>query len=82
MIFACHLQPSHACLLAKACLARQVVTLLRWRIVELYYREVDELLYELSNLPPTATSVLHRLPDCLLFYTALAIVVLNVDLGL
>ncbi|CAJ1361517.1 unnamed protein product [Effrenium voratum] len=26
----------------------QVVTLLRWRIVELYYREVDELLYELS----------------------------------
>ncbi|CAJ1358895.1 unnamed protein product, partial [Effrenium voratum] len=27
---------------------KQVVTLLRWRIVELYYREVDELLYELS----------------------------------
>jgi len=28
----------------------QVVTLLRWRVVELYYREVDELLYELSDL--------------------------------
>jgi len=27
---------------------KKVVTLLRWRIVELYYREVDELLYELS----------------------------------
>jgi phosphoenolpyruvate carboxylase len=27
---------------------KQVVTLLRWRIMELYYREVDELLYELS----------------------------------
>eukprot|EP00913_Durusdinium_trenchii_P003459 g3202.t1 len=27
---------------------QKVVTLLRWRIVELYYREVDELLYELS----------------------------------
>lgn len=64
VIFACHLQPSYVCLLAKACFARQVVTLLRWRIVELYYREVDELLYELSNLPPTATFVLHRLPDC------------------
>lgn len=31
-------------------LGRQVVTLLRWRVVELYYREVDELLYELSDL--------------------------------
>ena len=28
----------------------QVVTLLRWRVVELYDREVDELLYELSDL--------------------------------
>eukprot|EP00435_Cladocopium_sp_Y103_P060225 s990_g22.t1 len=27
---------------------KKVVTLLRWRVVELYYREVDELLYELS----------------------------------
>ncbi len=52
------------CMLAKACLARQVVTLLRWRIVELYYREVDELLYELSNLSPTETFVSHWLPDC------------------
>ena len=32
---------------------RQVVTLLRWRVVELYYREVDELLYELSDLVDT-----------------------------
>lgn len=32
--------------------ALQVVTLLRWRIVELYYREVDELLYELSSSDP------------------------------
>ena len=31
---------------------KQVVTLLRWRIMELYYREVDELLYELSMSGP------------------------------
>jgi len=33
---------------------KQVVTLLRWRIVELYYREVDELLYELSMTGETS----------------------------
>ncbi|CAK9070585.1 Phosphoenolpyruvate carboxylase [Durusdinium trenchii] len=32
---------------------QQVVTLLSWRIMELYYREVDELLYELSMSGPT-----------------------------
>mmetsp|Transcript_31531 Transcript_31531/g.72868 ORF Transcript_31531/g.72868 Transcript_31531/m.72868 type:complete len:971 (-) Transcript_31531:364-3276(-) len=39
---------------------KQVVTLLRWRVVELYYREVDELLYDLSMTGETSEELQHE----------------------
>ena len=39
-----------------------MVTLLRWRIVELYYREVDELLYELSMTGEASEEMMAEAP--------------------